>query len=151
MTIWLSSVLDVNWNGQDLTGYRLLIGPRELGVNLWATPDKQPLAREYVLGRDEVPDRIWVEGYPNSKSTMVIVELQGPDGGVAQDSVLYSVVDSRLTAYRPQTEGPGYGQPFERTAVPRDWDKPVGIRRNGDDDNSDHVPDSSQAVVVWRE
>jgi len=58
-----------------------------------------------------------------------------------------------LTAYRPQTKGPGYGDPFPRTAVPRgDQIAPgAGIRRNGDDDDRDGVPDLSDTSGVQGE
>jgi hypothetical protein len=59
----------------------------------------------------------------------------------------------RLTAYRPQTEGPGYGKPFPKTFVPRNAqiEPGAGIRRNGDDDDGDGVPDLADTSGVQRE
>ncbi len=59
------------------------------------------------------------------------------------DSATMTVVNHDLQAYRPQTEGPGYGNPFPKTAVPspQEEDLGVGIRRNGDDDDADGVDD----------
>jgi len=54
-----------------------------------------------------------------------------------------------MTAYRPQTETAGYGNPFQRTAVPAgEKESPgVGIRVNGDDDNNNSTPDRNDATV----
>ncbi len=144
----VQAILSIDDHGVDLDGYSVSLGPRYAGVNLWATPDKQPLQDRYVIGKDAIPKEIWVEGRADSISTMVIVVLTNPNGrDVAEDAVVFTVVDAHLQAYRPQTEGPGYGQPFGRVPVPRLWDLPVGIRRNADDDDLNNVPDSLHSNV----
>jgi hypothetical protein len=54
-----------------------------------------------------------------------------------------------MTACRPQTEGPGYGIPFQRREVPEDEeDSPgAGIRVNGDDDDHDGTEDRDDTTV----
>ena len=54
-----------------------------------------------------------------------------------------------MVAHRPQTTGPGYGNPFRKRAVPDNLEVTpgVGIRVNGDDDNTNSVADSGDSSV----
>ncbi|MBW3600495.1 MAG: cadherin-like domain-containing protein [Planctomycetes bacterium] len=63
----------------------------------------------------------------------------GQAGFVHQDAVAVTALAAGMTAFRPQTEGPGYGAPFARTPVPNatEGNPGAGIRRNGDDDDND--------------
>lgn len=54
-----------------------------------------------------------------------------------------------IVAYRPQTEGVGYGNPFPKTEVPAG--APAGIRRNGDDDDKDTQPDYTDDMQLQQE
>jgi hypothetical protein len=66
------------------------------------------------------------------------------------DLVSVTVVDAEATAYRPLTEGPSYGNPFARTAVPENVEESpgAGIRVNGDDDNASSSADSGETPVL---
>ncbi|MDA3800501.1 MAG: hypothetical protein PF692_15690 [Kiritimatiellae bacterium] len=50
------------------------------------------------------------------------------------EDVSFSFISIGMTAYRPQTEGVGYGNPFQKHAVPDDQEENpgTGIRVNGD-------------------
>ncbi len=73
---------------------------------------------------------------------------------MGRDTVKFAVVECNLVAYRPQTEGPGYGNPFPRTEIPFTAEDAVGIRRNGDNDNggrdaqNNPIPDYSVSPVA---
>jgi len=138
----------LSWDslGLDLTGYELHLSA-DPALKLWSTPDKQaPVPQSFLIGTDPVPETIYLEGVGQGEAWVGWTLLQ-PGGGppVAEDQVRVTVVKLKVTAYRPQTEGPGYGRPFQKTPVPAAWLEKeglgVGIRRNGDDDNGNGVPD----------
>lgn len=60
-----------------------------------------------------------------------------------------TVLKVDMTAYRPQTEGPGYGSPFQKQAITNTLEENpgAGIRVNGDDDNNNSTADSSDTSV----
>ncbi len=139
------------WNplGVDLKDYRLELST---GTNtrLYSSQAKHPLATTYRIGTDQVPSQIWVEGYEAGPSQVdwILKNLAGVE--VNRDTVKFTVVWVNAEGYRPQTEGPGYGNPFARTEVLSSLEETpgVGIRRNGDDDNGNHTPDLSDAAVA---
>lgn len=55
-----------------------------------------------------------------------------------------------MLAYRPQTDGPGYGNPFRKTTVPDNLEESpgAGIRVNGDDDDEDSTADNGDSSVA---
>ncbi|MHB0956429.1 MAG: Ig-like domain-containing protein [Pirellulaceae bacterium] len=139
------------WNslGVDLKDFTLQLFA---GANtrLYSSQAKHPLATTYRIGRDQVPSLIWVEGYQAGPSRVDWV-LKNPAGTeVNRDTVKFTVVWVDAVGYRPQTEGPGYGDPFARTEVPPHLeDTPgMGIRRNGDDDNGNQIADRLDAAVT---
>ena len=104
------------------------------------------------------PGALYIEGVAASAAVRD-VELkleydetpQGINSGLfkCEDRVKLTVVKIDMTAYRPQTEGPGYGSPFQRTAVPADQkvSPGAGIRVNGDDDDDNNIPDRDDMTV----
>jgi hypothetical protein len=52
--------------------------------------------------------------------------------------VSFSILSVELTAHRPQTEGPGYGSPFQKYEIPDDKEESpgAGIRVNGDTESA---------------
>ena len=105
-----------------------------------------------------VPGTLYVEGITNS-ATVRDVELrleydENPQGQSnplfkCEDRVRQTVISVVMTAYRPQTETAGYGNPFQRIAVPADEKESpgVGIRFNGDDDNNNGTPGRNDMTV----
>ncbi len=134
--------LSYDAGGADLTGYKLRLSHGS-SVELWTTQKKDALvASEFTIGTDTIPTLIYVEGIDVGQSN-ITWRLEKSDARgfliipMDDDSVTLTVVNHDLKAYRPQTEGPGYGGPFARTAVPFavEENPGVGIRRNGDDDD----------------
>ncbi len=137
----------LSWDslGLDLTGYRLQLSA-DPALKLWTTQDKQaPVPQSFLIGTDPVPETIYLEGVEEGEAWLSWTLLQPGGQPVAEDQVRVTVVKLKVTAYRPQTEGPGYGKPFQKTPVPTAWldneHLGVGIRRNGDDDNGNGKPD----------
>lgn len=62
----------------------------------------------------------------------------------------YELLLLGMTAYRPATENPYYGQPFAKTEVPESQEETpgVGIRVNGDDDNNNSTEDRNDTTVA---
>ena len=116
---------------------------------LWKTRDKQALSTSYRIGTDPIPIQAFVEGTDYGQGQIDWI-LKNPAGTeISRDTVKVTVAWDNLTGYRPQTEGPGYGSPFPRTAVPANLavSPGVGIRRNGDDDNGNQVPDRLETGI----
>ncbi len=72
------------------------------------------------------------------------------NGSCETREVEVTITKVDMTAYRPQTEGPGYGSPFQKHEVPEDKEESpgVGIRYNGDDDDGDTMVDHSDSSVA---
>jgi pimeloyl-ACP methyl ester carboxylesterase len=127
--------LSLDKGGDPLIGFTMQLtweGP----IEVWASEYKDPLATG-VFPVDGFPAQVYVEG-TGSGVAKVHWTLISPFGlQVHTDTVQFTVVNLDLTAYRPQTEGPGYGLPFPRTAVLEDVEESpgAGIRRNSDHDN----------------
>jgi hypothetical protein len=64
--------------------------------------------------------------------------LTDPDPSIEVIEIIVYIINVDLTAYRPYTEGPGYGNPFVQRAVPDDEEESpgAGIRINGDTDSA---------------
>ncbi|MHB1036085.1 MAG: Calx-beta domain-containing protein [Pirellulales bacterium] len=137
--------------GVNLPGFTVeLASDNATAVRLWRTLDKSPLASTYAVGIDPIPETIYVEGYDSGHAGIDLV-LKAPNGmEVRSDRVWLTVINPDLEGYRPQTDGPGYGTPFARTAIPFDQElnPGAGIRRNGDDDDGDAVPDRLDTSVA---
>jgi hypothetical protein len=90
-------------------------------------------------------------GYCASTSTPMLVPAVGAEltPPAANGHVSATVLKVDMKAYRPQTEGPGYGSPFLKHEVPDAVEESpgVGIRHNGDDDDSDSIIDRSDSSV----
>jgi len=133
-------------------------------VKVWDTQDKQHELTDAVftveqdgvaratVGEDtiELPGTVYIEGYTVGQTDLTF-QLKSPDPAnavVHSDTVKFTAVNAGLTAYRPQTEGPDYGNPFPRTAVPENKEENpgAGIRRNGDDDD-----DGGEGTPDWGE
>lgn len=141
----------LSWNPlyTDMTGCRLELSHSD-NLRLWKTRDKQEVPRSYTIGSDEVPTKIYVEGYDFGQGT-VTWAIKNPSGApVNSDTVKFTVVFANLTAYRPQTET--YGNPFPRMPVPEEKEKALGagIRRNGDDDDTSDTLDRLETGVGAR-
>ncbi len=119
-----------------LAGFTLNL---EVGSNvkLWKTQDKQALPLTYLIGTNPLPSTFYAEGFDYGPDTVSAVLLNPAGVEVSRDAVLFTVARSDLKGYRPQTA------PFARTPVPfAEEESPgVGIRRNGDDDNGNGLPD----------
>ena len=118
-------------------------------IKLWKTMDKQALPLTYTIGADTLPTQFYIEGYDYGQATVEAV-LKNPAGTVVhRDEIKVTVASVDLVGYRPQTEGPGYGNPFPKTAVPwqKESDPGIGIRKNGDDDDDDGVADLTSTDV----
>jgi len=116
---------------------------------LWKTRDKQALSTSYRIGTHQIPTEAFVEGTDYGQGQIAWI-LKNPAGTeVSRDTVKVTVAWDNLTGYRPQTEGPGYGSPFARTAVAGNlaMTPGVGIRRNGDDDNANQVADRLETGI----
>jgi hypothetical protein len=139
----------------DLSGYGLELIAAD-NLELWDSPSKNNLVPlTYTIGANGIqpplPTIVYVEGLklenqPIGQGGIQFRLIGGqasttPGQVLAEDRALFTVVYADLTAYRPQTEGAGYGNPFPRTAVPAG--QQVGIRRNGDDDDGDNLDDLS--------
>lgn len=70
-------------------------------------------------------------------------------GGYASDRVRLTALKVDMTAHRPQTQGPGYGNPFPKTPVSEGQEETpgTGIRVNGDDDNVNGTADRNDSTV----
>jgi len=79
-------------------------------------------------------------------SNMILKAMLGNDMFASNK---FSIVNMEMTAYRPQTEGPGYGSPFQKRAITNTLEENpgAGIRVNGDDDNNNSTADSSDTSV----
>ncbi|MEX1026427.1 MAG: hypothetical protein WD049_00245 [Candidatus Paceibacterota bacterium] len=142
--------------GTDLAGLTLKLshGP---GIKLWTTQQKDSLLPlEFILESDVIPETIYIEGTSVGQPSITWSLVQDRAEGLMvlhEDKVVTTVVDHEFQAFRPQTEGPQYdsgtagealyGNPFQKTEVPHEHneDPGVGIRRNGDDDDRDGIPD----------
>lgn len=95
------------------------------GKSIWA---KSSVAGAYTVKATTLDD-----------STVVTAAAMGDseEGGTEIEGTL-NVLDGNMTAYRPQTEGPGYGNPFAKTAVPEESeeDPGAGIRVNADTEDA---------------
>ena len=146
----------LSWDslGLDLTGYRLQLSA-DPALKLWTTQDKQALVPEsFLIGTDPVPETIYLEGVEEGEAWVSWTLLQPGGQPVAEDQVRVTVANFDIRAYRPLTEGPDYGNPFQKTEVPPKFEQNpgVGIRRNGDDDNKNGTPDNDiQDVAVQNE
>ena len=133
--------------GTDVDGFTLELAV-SAGLRVFSTQDKQWLQMSYVIGTDDIPGVIYVEGFDLGQGTVDWI-LRDPAGlEINRDSVLFTVVYLNLTGYRPQTEA--YGAPFARTPIPADEevDPGAGIRRNGDDDDGNGTPDWNDTSVA---
>ena len=66
-----------------------------------------------------------------------------------KDEAKYTVIRVGMSAYRPTTEGPAYGNPFAKHEVPDDLEESpgAGIRVNKDDDNNNSTADRDDTTV----
>ena len=106
-------------------------------IKVWLDQNK---SSEFTLGgvianNNDLPMDVWVEGVSISASPRDIsLKMQCTLGGeVFEDVIKLSIVFVEMTAYRPQTEEAGYGQPFLRREVPDSLEEipGAGIRENG--------------------
>jgi hypothetical protein len=84
-----------------------------------------------------------------SVATSYVIRATSVDNTNIFGLAVLNVVYADMTAYRPQTEGPGYGSPFQKQAITNslEEDPGAGIRVNGDDDNNNSTADSSDTSV----
>ncbi|MEX2120876.1 MAG: cadherin-like domain-containing protein [Pirellulales bacterium] len=131
----------------DLTGYKLDLVIAGSNVKLWKGKTKQPLQMSYTIGIDELPPVIYVEGVNHGSDVVHWILTNSAGCEVHRDSVMFTVIELDLIAHRPQTEGPGYGNPFPKTVIPEGQEAEIGIRRNGDDDDGGGVADKLETGV----
>ncbi len=148
----LIPVLLRSWETPDLQldGFELRLEFDDTDLRFWKdrqraqqlTEPKWELSGQSFEGVD-----LYVEGIAPGQS-IVTLSLVSPLGTVVgSDSLMISVVNPDLTAYRPKTED--YGKPFQRHEIPEseEVEPGIGIRRNGDDDNGSKVPDRDEMFI----
>jgi hypothetical protein len=136
-----------------LPGYRVTFGVGGGTIKLWKTRDKQPFPLTYVIGTDVLPAEFFVEGVKPGPAA-IAAGISNEAGAVLhRDLIRLFVGYVDLIAHRPQTEGPGYGNPFPKAEVPFPYeeDPGAGIRMNGDDDDGDGTADRSDVNGVTGE
>ena len=118
-------------------------------IRLWENADR---TGEVVLPKEwnsvtNVPSALYVEGVTNSAAacdvTLALTYDENPPNQnntlfKCEDKVRLTILSVDLTAYRPTTELPAYGNPFQRHEVPDDLEESpkAGIRVNGDTESS---------------
>jgi hypothetical protein len=82
-------------------------------------------------------------------TSILSVEFATQQGNAA-DQVTVNVVSANATAFRLQTNGPGYGVPFSRTPVPESEELTpgAGIRVNGDTESAAEENDLIEMELV---
>lgn len=130
-------------------GFTVHIVKHGAQIKLWKTTDKQALPLTYTIGTDTVPTEFWIEGCDYGQATVETVLKNQAGAVVHRDEIKVTVASVDLIAFRPQTEGPGYGNPFPFTAVPdnHELEPGIGIRKNGDDDDNDRKADLDKTDV----
>src|SRR4029453_18277326 len=95
-------------------GDKITLAVDSNAVRLWRSRDKQPLQLSYTVGTDVIPTEFFAEGYQlgSAKITATISNAAGVK--IHYDFIRVFVTFVDLTAYRPHTEGPNYGNPFPR-------------------------------------
>ena len=66
-----------------------------------------------------MPATLYVEGIATGTAVLdLVLKKQSTMTTIDTDSIRLTIMFADATAYRPQTEGPGYGAPFQKRAVP---------------------------------
>ncbi|MGI6301054.1 MAG: thrombospondin type 3 repeat-containing protein [Verrucomicrobiota bacterium] len=109
-------------------------------IRVWTSPDKESelvLPKDWPLGGETntIPPILYVEGIQTSKEMRdVELRLGNTSWSGLEDRVNLTILSVELTAHRPYSEGPAYGNPFQDHEVPDDEEESpgAGIRINGD-------------------
>ena len=106
--------------------------------------DYAPMANVVDVGPTNWDEEAVTDYFRAGESTEVICKADF----TAYYQLLYAELD--MTAHRPLTEGPDYWNPFSKHVVPRSENETpgVGIRLNGDDDDSDGTADKNDSSVA---
>ncbi|MEX2175130.1 MAG: dockerin type I domain-containing protein [Pirellulaceae bacterium] len=132
----------INAAGLDLTNYTITYSTDSPSIKLWKDQDKLPLTSVVTIGVHPIPTSLVVEGIDNGQFK-AIATLKNPAGVVVHvDSVRITVVTIDAVAYRPQTP------PFTPWPLPEAVEAAgIGIRRNGDDDDTNFIADRDDFTV----
>lgn len=125
------------------------------GIRLWRNEDRSDeveTERDLEPRADELPETVWVESLPSSSGEQFIqVEILGSALEVIhEDRITLTSIDVRMTAYRAQyANAPAFPLADDAEEIPEadEEDPGVGIRINGDDDDTDGTPDRDDNQV----
>lgn len=145
--------IEINVTPEPPAGFLLGIGSIDGDVEFWMDEAKTEPAPDYFTygGSEPTPSTLYISAatgmvsdvvelalYPDTDDTIVpisgIMSDVTSEYCIAVDKFKASILSVDLTAHRPYTEGPDYGNPFPKTAVPDDKEESpgAGIRVNGD-------------------
>ncbi len=112
-------------------------------IAIWANGIKRPLDKtSFALGADWIP-RVFVEGIATGTATITWSLKNQAGTTLVTDSVLFTVISGDLRAHRQRTPV------FQDYVIPQELEdsQTIGIRRNGDDDDGDAIPDGFQSRI----